>query len=288
LLGQGHYAVIEVIYANGCSFTAGSELENENPALARSSASGDRFDPGSPLRRYQKEHAWPAVLGTILGARRVVNEARGGGSNARAVRLTIDFVSRYLASGARGDRLLVALGLTDPARHERFASECPQDGGREEEWRLLKPALSRRRHGADRWDLACNRAYYGRIHNEHQAARRYVEHVLVLQAVCDRHGVGHHLHDALTGTVESIAVWQRPLQPALDLLWSERHRSLTRIGGEVGLRAGRAFEDWVAKAGVPTGPGGHPLSAGHRGWAQELSRELRMEGLFTAGPGEAG
>lgn len=84
-----------MLYANGCSFTAGTGLDDENKA-------------------------WPYKLGELLGDSNVVSEATKGASNQYIVRSTISSLSGLIAEGQRP---FVAIGLTAPSRREFYVSE---------------------------------------------------------------------------------------------------------------------------------------------------------------------
>src|SRR5690348_4076041 len=135
--------MIRTLYANGCSFTAGAELEHEDPKLLESMIPADRFNPNSAVRKYRRAMSWPSRLGSLIGTEKAINEARSGGSNARTVRLTTNFVGQYLADGGQPDDLMVCVGFTALSRHERFnlrkaAPATDQEVG----WELLKPDLT--------------------------------------------------------------------------------------------------------------------------------------------------
>src|SRR5580704_4865619 len=89
-------SMTRTLYAIGCSFTAGAELEHEDPELLESMRPADRFNPNSAVRRYRRAMAWPSRLGSLIGAEKVINEGRSGGSNARTVRLAANFIGQYL------------------------------------------------------------------------------------------------------------------------------------------------------------------------------------------------
>jgi hypothetical protein len=107
--------MIDFLYANGCSWTAGNGIQDD-PFLA---------DIKLPQRwNYLIEYAWPNVLATKLGVSHH-NEALGAGSNARMVRTTCDFIRRYPKE--KYSNLLVVLGWTTVDRNEIYL----RNGGKE-------------------------------------------------------------------------------------------------------------------------------------------------------------
>ena len=84
-----------MLYANGCSFTAGTGLD----------------DP---------EKAWPFILGKNMGIddEAILSEAHKGVSNQYIVRSTLLTVSKIIQE--TGERPFCAIGLTAPSRREFF------------------------------------------------------------------------------------------------------------------------------------------------------------------------
>lgn len=103
--------MIDFLYANGCSWTAGHGIE-DHPSLAH-----------FPLEKrwsFQKKYAWPAVLASLLNVN-YLNEAEGAGSNKRMVRTTIDFILNYPKE--KYSTLFVVLGWTTVDRNEFHIKE---------------------------------------------------------------------------------------------------------------------------------------------------------------------
>ncbi len=254
------------LYANGCSFTAGSELELD-PTISGGLAVDDR----AAVLEHQKRHAWPQVLGDLAGFDLVVNEAMGAGSNARAVRMTINFAARYLRDGGDPRNLLVCVGITDLKRSERWEeTDGPRASQGEDAWRLLKPRLSGPNAPADRYSRKCNRLYYRYLFSERQAVLTFVHQVLLLQSTLDACGIAFHLHDAMSVNRPVLARWlSRTPEAAL----IDRARCPV-LQVDCGEEESISFEDWAVARKVATGPHGHPLAAGHSGWAAALRSQM--------------
>ncbi|MFG2440937.1 DUF6071 family protein [Streptomyces sp. NPDC048508] len=247
--------MIDTIYANGCSFTAGSELEHENQELI------------SPvdIDTFRRERSWPKCLGDRIGAVSVVNEARGGGSNVRAVRMTYDFVARYLSKGKDASRLLVLIGITDLVRNE-FRTE-------QGAWELLKPNLAAR-STKDRTVRKRNELYYRTFFDAEQAVRLHVQQYAGLAGFLDVQGICHHFHEAMPNNAPIL----REHTEAVSLLrLLDRHvwRGITHEDMAVHFDGRESFESWSIAAGIPLGPGGHPLTEGHYRWAEKLHENVR-------------
>ncbi|GGS53319.1 hypothetical protein F2B00_27565 [Streptomyces parvus] len=275
--------VIKTLYANGCSFTEGKELEEEDPELRLAGSSKD-IKTQLLVRDYRNKKAWPSHLGKILGVDTVVNAGRSGGSNARAVRMAYDYVCSYLAAGGEADELLVCLGFTDLVRTERFESmpgvdvrsDAPFDDG----WGLMKTNLSPQKHGANRAALRANRLYYRHLFREEQATVTYVHQILNMQFALSSMGVRFHFHDALATNAEPIARFSFLTQHLLRFIRPGVHRSVYSIGhGEMGFKDGHTFEEWLVRSGAPRASAQHPLSEAHQIWATLLHSEMKESGI---------
>lgn len=76
-----------ILYANGCSHTAGAEM----------------FHAGDYDVTENKQHAFPALLGHALGVVEVVNDARSGQSNNAILMQTMEWVANWLKKPDRED-----------------------------------------------------------------------------------------------------------------------------------------------------------------------------------------
>jgi hypothetical protein len=226
------------------------------------------------VRSFQRQHAWPQVLADLAGFNVVVNEAMGGGSNARAFRMTLDYVASYVSSGRDPQRLVVCLGLTDLKRTERRDMETG--------WQLLKPRLSGPNAPRSRYALKCNRLFYRHFFDEHHAVLTLVQQILLLQGQLARRSVSLHLHDAMDVNREPIERWVNQI-PQAKLIDVAAYRTLDERDDGLTFDADTCFEPWALARGVPTGPYGHPLAAGHSGWAAVLLADLVSCGILRDG-----
>lgn len=111
------------LYVNGCSWTAGSELEHETelfePWAETQLIKGiKREDFGLP--EFYNMHNWGSFLGQKLNAN-VINESLGGGSNQRMIRTTLNYINS-LTEEEQSD-LVVVLGWTSAERSEIFIDD---------------------------------------------------------------------------------------------------------------------------------------------------------------------
>ncbi len=265
-----------ILYANGCSFTAGSELEQEHPELRHIPPRRAKADPRSELYTYRQRHAWPSRLADLAGFERVINEARGGGSNARCVRMTLAFVSRYVASGGSPADLVVCLGFTDLARTERYDPD--ESGADTEGWQLVKPRIPNDPNALGGYWRRCTTAYYRYIYSERQAAITFFEQLVSMQAVLAALRIRYYCWEATADNPPRVQRHWENVKHLASLLAPRHHRSIEHAPTPA-FATGRSFEDWSNASGLPLGRMGHPFSEGHLAWAEILLGDLRARQL---------
>lgn len=97
---------IDLIYTNGCSFTAGGGLEP--PDTRHNSVMNYYVDTHNVKPwKHEKEISWPQRVSDILGIS-VTNEAASGGGLARVIRMTYDFILKHWDMK---DKLLLLLDI---------------------------------------------------------------------------------------------------------------------------------------------------------------------------------
>jgi hypothetical protein len=100
--------MIDFVYANGCSWTAGNGIQDD-PMLENL--------PAVQRWNYLIKYAWPSVFADKMSVPHL-NEALGAGSNSRMVRMTCDFLRRYPRE--KYTSLVVVLGWTTVDRNELY------------------------------------------------------------------------------------------------------------------------------------------------------------------------
>lgn len=104
----------KILYANGCSWTAGNGIEFD-PSLKHISKEN--------IWKYQRNKNWAYILSQKLN-RTCINESEGAGSNKRMVRTTCNYI-QSLPKECYKD-LLIILGWTSIDRNEIYLQEGKQ------------------------------------------------------------------------------------------------------------------------------------------------------------------
>jgi len=125
--------MIKTLYVNGCSWTEGYLLEEQEEVIDYASNLGYEFIPGlkqvkkfnqpvsfPPFEVYNNFN-WAGHVAKNLGIDNIVNQAEGGGSNARILRTTVDYV-RSLSQQEKQETLVV-IGWTLTDRSELYLDD---------------------------------------------------------------------------------------------------------------------------------------------------------------------
>lgn len=113
------------LFANGCSFTWGGGILEEEYGLATS-----LINVPAEEKNLRMSLVWPAYLGELLGCE-VANLSMGCGSNSRIVRTTLDHFLPMITTGESVDDHLAVIQWTEPSRYEIYDSSVA-------EWLLIK------------------------------------------------------------------------------------------------------------------------------------------------------
>lgn len=122
------------LYVNGCSWTAGDEI-NCDPLFEKYLVSNNlKYSKDDKwtivdsndnfvcsVDKLWGEFNWPSKVGKNLNINNIINEAFGGGSNQRVMRMTIDFLLKYPKDEL--NNLLIIIGWTSSDRREIFLKD---------------------------------------------------------------------------------------------------------------------------------------------------------------------
>jgi hypothetical protein len=131
------------IYANGCSFTYGDELESPSTT------------------------AWPALVADHHGAK-LINDAVSGGTNARTVYRTIKYLQE--------DFDLYLIALTTDTRFTVYKSDNNFEIN-------FNPQLKNILYGNDDFYRTWGKTYYTTWYNQLYAFKLWLQQIIQLQAV---------------------------------------------------------------------------------------------------------
>jgi Family of unknown function (DUF6071) len=227
--------MIRLLVTNGCSCTRGEELP----------------DPST--------QAWPVVLGKFLGVPQV-NLARDGSSNRRIVRSTVASIDRVRAQHeVRPGEVLTLLAWTQSSRHEYYSRRerpevrtGPADQPVDRNWQRIGPWRQDAGHRP-------SAAFYDHLwSDEGQLTNLFLDWVLLDRFL---------RHEGYQGRY-AFAFPVAPGIPEPALQFARQLHGDTVWGG-LPPTPGKSFLEMPA--GMPRGPGGHPLAEGHEWFATSLA-----------------
>lgn len=226
---------MRIAYANGCSMTYGSELCGEETYVLE-----QHLSPSQNAHR--KHHAWPGVLGRMLGAEATVNNGFGGASNDRIHRTVIsDIVALKL-----GPQDFVSIGWTET---ERFEYMSPAHWVQQTV--NVRPSWYAEKQFVDDWARLM-------LSDVNKVWERFLTQVLTVQAMLRERSIPYVMFNALPAiTIDNyppIPTSCKHLLNAIDLT-----KWVTPID--------RMPECMFCQIKhLPQGPSLHPLEEGHQLW----------------------
>ena len=110
------------VFANGCSFTFGGGLNMYDNQYTDDAMEKHWLDGFSkhPVNQERLSITYPARLAEMLGAESYVNLSRGGASNSRIVRTTLEYFLNALEQGEDLTNYLALVQWSDLSRKEYF------------------------------------------------------------------------------------------------------------------------------------------------------------------------
>lgn len=276
--------MISRLYVNGCSWTAGNELEQDTEFRNYISAQSLRFeDPSDPNNwrllndrnevfsnagRYFDIFNWAGRLKNNLGVTELVNHAEGGASNRRILRTTCDYL--LSTTPDERDQLLVVIGWTVSERSEIYIERNGKGN-----WQRFNPTQKfsstyDHMHNIEGVELnvidELQEKHTAYIHSDYAGIFDYFQSSYLLANLLENLNVRYLFFNALppwwigghlktTCDVES--------QFATYLNWHEQHKH--------SLHYTDTMYGFVHNNNFPVGQYLHPLVQGHRAWADYLT-----------------
>ena len=275
--------MIETLYTNGCSWTFGAELE-QDPALVDHLANMGMYlqDPSddlnwnivdkdgmivSRLDYHYDNFNWPGYLKRSLGANTLINHATGGGSNARILRTTLEYVMSL--SPEQRATTLVVIGWTASERDEIYVKKSW------ERWNLAQKfsATVDRLAVTDQDFINAvdkfHDDYLGLVYDDDANILKYFNGAYLLSNTLNNLGIKHLFFNALpawweAGELKSDCDPQ--VKFPVQLGWHENNNNT--------LRFRDSMMGFVHRTNKPVAKYLHPLTDAHRSWSQHLYNQL--------------
>jgi len=259
---------IDRLIAFGDSWTFGSELRD--PAIPDCTSDYDGRNDAHRLR-----HAWPAVLGQLLGAAAVQNLGTAARSNDTICRDLRSWLARegYL-SGRDTRGLLICIGWTSPERRDFFFRSPDELQNPDQGWMTMYPMWSHAyAHPAlDQF----SRLYVQHFWHPEEYLQRWITQLVDTQHLLRNLGIRNcqfqafyqHHHQLIADWDDETWTAAHGLQPDLREMW----RSLDGHSFMHRDDARQTFHNHIRELGTDMFSGNHPSERGHAAWAEHMAR----------------
>jgi hypothetical protein len=276
--------LIDTLYVNGCSWTAGNELDEDPVFVEHLTNSGMTLhkteiqgvvsvkDSNDNLvgvaADFWNEFTWAKNLADKLNLN-LTNDSTGGASNARIVRTTIDYV-RNLSPEQR-KQTLVIIGWSASERNEI----CITDSHDIPDWYRFNVTqkFSESLTLDQKLSLPKVRAidefqklWLADVFNIHERVHCYFQGVYLLSNLLENLGIRYYFFNSLPNDVviqNDFGSW---------LSWHDNHNNIRRIDS--------TMFHFVDKHNYKIAPAGHPLVEAHAAWAEELLHDLTIKNVL--------
>lgn len=281
--------MIECLYVNGCSWTAGNELEqdrafhryllenNLHVEDANDDYNWNILDNNNQLvssydLHYNKFN-WAGRLKSLSGAKNLVNEAIGGASNTRILRKTLDYVHSLTPSDYK--KTLIVIGWTTSERDEMYINNTWQ------RWNLVQPfsATVNRLEISDEKYIErvdhLHQEYSALIYNDYARIKAYFNSIFLLSNTLSNLGIRHYFFNALPpwwegGEFKTDVNVQEEFSQELE--WHENQKNIQNFRD--------SFMHYVQINDLPVGKYLHPLHIAHNTWADYIWSDIKFKGIL--------
>lgn len=281
--------MIKTLIVNGCSWTAGNELELD-PEFDRliklnSLTKQDPADPlnwnlldaeGNPVATFDNLYNllnWSGYLKEKIGAEELINLATGGGSNARIMRTTVDYVMSLSAEQCQ--ETMIVIGWTVSERDEIHVGDEWQRWNSTQPFAMTVDRLMMTDEELIEKVSRIHEDYILYLHSDYASVKKYFQQCYLLANLLENLGIKYFFFNALP------AWWQAgelafnvdvEEEFADHLMWHENQRNT--------LSNNDTMYKFINDNAYPQGPYMHPLSQGHLAWANYLSMVMQERGII--------
>lgn len=284
--------MIDTLYTNGCSWTAGSEVELSPEFLTFMQKNGwSRQNAADPFNwnlvdaagnmvttvdQHWDKFNWAGKLQQLVSTDNLitlVNQASGGGSNDRILRTTTEYVKSLPAKRRRST--LIVIGWTVADRSEIMVDQHWQRFNPVQQFsttvdtRLLSDPARIRQY--DQYQ----QHYVTTVFNDRQRIHNYFQTIYLLSNLLDHLKIPYYFFNALPAWWHAGAAeisFDVITEFASEVAWAESHKNIHN-------RHDSMF-GYVHGNNLPVAEYGHPLSISHQAWASHLYDHLLLRNII--------
>ena len=275
--------MIDTLYVNGCSWTSGTELE-EDPAFVKylNEHKWRRQDPTDPINwniideqdnivsrfeYYYDEFNWAGILKKKLDIPALVNHSIGAASNHRILRTTLDYIRKFPKENYKN--LFVIIGWTSCDRDEIYVNNM---------WQRFNPTQKFsstyddpnpiNKQSLDELDKFQD-IYTASVHNDYTGIYEYLQMNMLLANMLENLGIRYFFFNALPPWWEGGHLKSNCDVNKEFTLEIEEHNSHNNF-----LRTYDNMYYFINNNKFPLAKYLHPLREGHAAWANYLHNQL--------------
>lgn len=231
---------MKLLYANGCSWTEGTEIPNDSKL------------PHCQNSMYYK--SWPYRLSQKLHIPLCINEGAGAGSNDRIYRKTTEYIVKYINSGRNPKDLLIVIGWTTCERTEVSALGTYIRVTTAGAYAPLITIEKSVQNDLDEYQ----KAYY-RVYDDVPSTKRFVLMMITLRMLCKSHGIKYY---------DFIAIGPEPID-YMNISEKVYNSQLTNLHNI-------SWNEYCDKNFQSRYEHGHPTSLSHDNWASVLAENIKQ------------
>lgn len=246
-----------IYYANGCSYTWGGELFR----LTMDDVYLPEV-PDHPLNKKRLEVVYPYHLGKMINADKVINESMGGGSNARIVRLTLNYFNNLIVNNEDLKNHFVTIQWTEPSRTEYYDAF-------EDNWILLTtygPTSDK----LPKYNLLPNhKMYYKHFSSDKQDFHSFIMHVYTLGNFFKQHKIPYVFF--------KHANWD-------EVFFNNNFITIPdycKLMGQFNWLNDSPYQYSMHSSGIDTVRGSHPNENGHKQWADVVFKHITEKKILS-------
>lgn len=252
----------KTLYTNGCSWTAGCELEEDMKfKIFYSSLKNPTYTTD-----YYDQFTWVGKIAELMSIKNITNQALGGGSNYRIVRTTVEYFKNLPKEELKNH--FVIIGWTLPERNELYLDDNEGYAGyvRFNATQKFSFTLEHRekfnKTFIDEMDNF-QKKYVSLIHSQHMALQQYFQQVYLLSNLLENLNVKYFFFNALP------VLWPHeklPIDFEQDSNWQNQKISIMPYKNNM--------YNFIISNNYELNNTKHPLVDGHYAWGQYLYGEI--------------
>lgn len=277
--------MIDTLFVNGCSWTLGYLLEEQSEVMNHARSIGYEISetkvtskhginvPFPPLEVYNNFN-WAGNVAKELNIPNIINHSEGGGSNARIVRTTVEYVRSLTAE--QKSKTFIVIGWSLPDRNELYFD----DKHGKSTWfffnasqpfetltpaQLFEPAFMERISRF--WEN-----YVVDVHNTYACIYNFFQQSELLANFLENQGIKYYFFNSFPVFWEWKDIPQNKIQELYNL--ANSYNSKYPV-----LPTTDTFAEFVGLNETLRLSDGHPNSLAYKLWAQHIVEDMKTKGI---------